>query len=195
MVGSQEQLRIRVVQFFQRIRRTDAGWTRTTVRHFIAEGVQTSTVYRIINRYLTRGSTKHKKGGGRPRRIRTSFARARLRRLTNHQTGIISQRALASRFSCSQAYIICKVIKRLKIRCRKRVKAPMYKNDAAIREAKKMCRRLYNKFKNLDFVIDDEKYFGLSGFQMSGNRFITSLTPPKHRIKSSIMARKNSSPK
>ena len=30
-----------------------------------------------------------------------------------------------------------------------------------VREAKKRCRRLYNKFKNLDFVIDDEKYFVL----------------------------------
>ena len=50
------------------------------------------------------------------------------------------------------------------------MKVPRYKDGAAIREAKKRCRRLYNKFKNLDFVIVDEKYFGLSVFQMAGNR-------------------------
>ena len=47
---------------------------------------------------------------------------------------------------------------------------PKYKDNAAIREAKKRCRKMYNKYIRLDFVIDDEKYFGLTGFQMSGNR-------------------------
>ena len=40
---------------------------------------------------------------------------------------------------------------------------------------------MYNLYKDLDFVIDDEKYFGLTGFQMSGNRHFYSsdkgLTP------------------
>ena len=39
-----------------------------------------------------------------------------------------------------------------------------------MREAKKRCRIICRKFRNLDFLIDDEKYFGSSGFQMSGNR-------------------------
>ena len=54
--------------------------------------------------------------------------------------------------------------------CRKRVRVPKYRDQAAIREARKPFRKLYNLYKNLDFVIDDEKYFGLTGFQMSGNR-------------------------
>ena len=29
---------------------------------------------------------------------------------------------------------------------------------------------MYNQYKRLDFVIDDDKYFGLTSFQMSGNR-------------------------
>ena len=45
-----------------------------------------------------------------------------------------------------------------------------YKDAAAMREAKKRCRIICRKFRNLDFLIDDEKYFGSSGFQMSGNR-------------------------
>ena len=41
MVGFQKQLRIRVVQFFQHIRQTNAGLKRATVRHIMAERVQT----------------------------------------------------------------------------------------------------------------------------------------------------------
>ena len=44
------------------------------------------------------------------------------------------------------------------------------KDDVTKREAKKRCRKMYNLYKDLDFVIDDEKYFGLTGFQMSGYR-------------------------
>ena len=46
---------------------------------------------------------------------------------------------------------------------------PKYKDAAAMSEAKKRCRIVYRKFRNLDFVIDVDKYFGLLGFQMSGN--------------------------
>ena len=54
--------------------------------------------------------------------------------------------------------------------CRRGVKVPKYRDEAAIREARKRCRELYNLYKNLDFVIDNVKYFGLMGFQMAGNR-------------------------
>ena len=50
------------------------------------------------------------------------------------------------------------------------MKASKFKDDDAKREAKKRCRILYQKFRKLDFVIDDEDYFGLSGFQMTANR-------------------------
>ena len=103
----------------------------------------------------------------------TREKREALRRSVNHKTGI-SQRALARKFGCDQSYI-SRTIKRLKINCRKRVKVPKYKDEVAIKEAKKRCRKMYEEYKTLDFVVDDEKYFGLSGFQMSGNRsFYTS---------------------
>ena len=61
--------------------------------------------------------------------------RQRLKRMVNHKTRL-SQRALASTFGCSQAYI-CKVIKKLKIAYRRRMKVPKYKDPAAMREARK----------------------------------------------------------
>ena len=53
--------------------------------------------------------------------------------------------------------------------CRKRVKVQKYKDIAVILYAKKLCRKMYNKYKRLDFVINDDKYFGLTSFKMSGN--------------------------
>ena len=44
---------------------------------------------------------------------------------------------------------------------------PEYRDEAAIHETRKRCRKLYKLYKNLNFVIDDEKYFGLTGFQMA----------------------------
>ena len=90
----------------------------------------------------------------------------------NNKTGI-SQQELAvqcdSAVATSQSYN-CRTIRRLKIKCQKLVKVPKYKDIAAIRETKKRCHKMCNHYKQLDFVIDDEKYFGLTGFQMSGNR-------------------------
>ena len=137
----------------------------------MAEGMAKSTVYRIINRYLaqgTHGTVERQIGLGRPSLKINSRNKRRLKWMVNHKTGL-SQRALALVCMCSQANI-CKAINKLKIRYRRRIKVPKYKYAAAMREAKKRCRTIYRKFRNLDFVIDDEKYFGLSGFQMSGNK-------------------------
>ena len=50
------------------------------------------------------------------------------------------------------------------------MKVIKYKDEDAKREASKRCRIFYQKLKTLVFVIDDEKYCSLSGFQMSANR-------------------------
>ena len=168
MPSLQEQRRNLIVHFLNRIRGVDPEWRKVTAAHFVAEGIPKKTVYDIIKRYLVRGTVERRRGSGRPARKMKSRNRQRLKRMVNHKTGL-SQRALASTFGCSQAYI-CKVIKKLKIAYRQRMKVPKYKDPAAMREARKRCRILYRKFRLLHFVIDDEKYFGLSGFQMSGNR-------------------------
>lgn len=181
MPSFREERRKRVVHFFTRIQRTRTDWKPFTVAHFVEEGMARSSIYHIINEYLARRTVKRRRGSGRPCVKMDSANRQRLRRMINHRTGI-SQRALGAEFSCSHQYI-SHVIKKLKISYRKRMKVPKYKNDAAVREARRRCRILYRKFRNLEFVIDDEKYFGFSGFQMSGNKGYytsdSSRTPTK----------------
>ena len=183
MPSLREIRRKRVVQFFSRIQGIRQDWKSFTVAHFVAEGMSRSSVYHIINNYVARGTVERRAGSGRPSVKMNTANRQRLKRMVNHRTGV-SQRALGNLFFCSQQYI-SRMIKKLKISYRKRVKVPKYKDYAAMREAKKRCRKLYNKFRTVDFVIDDEKYFGLSGYQMTGNRgYYTSdpkLTPEKVR--------------
>ena len=124
-------------------------------------------IYRIMKRYEQEESEVRATGSGRHATKMTREKMAQLRRSVDHKTGI-SQMSLAVRFGCTQGYIL-RTIKRLKIRCLKRTNVPRYKDDAAKREAKKRCRKIHNLYKDLDFVIDDEKYFGLTGFSMSGN--------------------------
>ena len=179
MPSLQEQRRNQIVQFVRLWKHRRADWRIMTAHHFMDQGMPKSTVYDILKRIELTGSIARKRGSGRKAVKMDRQKRDALRRAVNHKTGV-SQRQLAIRFGCDQSYI-SRTIKRLKIMCRKRVKVPKYRDEAAIREAKKRCRKLYNLYKTVDFVIDDEKYFGLTGFQLSGNRnFYSSnreLTP------------------
>ena len=86
----------------------------------------------------------HKKGGGRPVNVMTPYNKQRLRQAVNHKTGL-SQRDLAGRFNCSQAYISKTLATGYSnpIKCRKRVKTPYYASVEKINSTKK-CRKLYN---------------------------------------------------
>ena len=54
---------------------------------------------------------------------------------------------------------------------------------------------MYEEYKTLDFVVDDEKYFGLSGFQMSGNRSFYTSDLSKTPIDVATYSKKKFEPK
>ena len=193
MSSRQEQRQIQVVQFIQIWKPQRTDWKKFTVDHFMADGMPRAAIYRVVKQYLNTKSIVRRSGSGRPAKKMTREKREALRRSVNHKTGI-SQRALARKFGCDQSYI-SRTIKRLKINCRKRVKVPKYKDEVAIKEAKKRCRKMYEEYKTLDFVVDDEKYFGLSGFQMSGNRSFYTSDLSKTPIDVATYSKKKFEPK
>ena len=104
------------------------------------EGYVYSTIYRIIQRYKQFKTTKDLPRSGRPRKLNNKQMAQITHRLNN--TSGISQRNLGAR---------------------KRVKAPKYVKDQEKR-ARKNCGVLYRQIsKDCFIVMDDEKYFGLSG--------------------------------
>ena len=54
---------------------------------------------------------------------------------------------------------------------------------------------MYNQYKRLDFVIDDDKYFGLTSFKMSGNRNYYSFDHDQTPIPVSTYSKKKLEPK
>ena len=54
---------------------------------------------------------------------------------------------------------------------------------------------MYNQYKQLDFVIDDDKYFGLTSFKMSGNRNYYSSDHDQTPIPVATYSKKKLEPK
>ena len=117
----------------------------------------------------------------------TPYNKRRLCKAVNHKTGV-SQRRMAARFNCDQSYVSKTLKNGLNnnpMKCRKRAKTPLYKSDEVIRVTKRKCRKLYDLSSQKTIVMDDKKYLGLTGYQMSGNtHYYTSdkdRTP--HKVK------------
>ena len=82
-----------------------------------------------------------------------------LAEMFDHKCGI-SQRKAARKFKCSQPYI-CKTLKtKTSIKKRKKIKIPA-RTEAKQLEARTLCGRIYRKFQNFNWILDDESYFTL----------------------------------
>lgn len=89
------------------------------VNHFVSLGFARRTMYSVLNKLITEGTTKEKKRTGRPSTW-TPQRRYQLKRLANnHIDGI--QRKLAAKFAVSQQDI-CYQLKKMHISYRKREK-------------------------------------------------------------------------
>lgn len=160
MASKQELLRKRVVQFFKKFENRGKTFT---VHHFNAEGVSRSAVYRILNRK----SSERKPGSGRKAVIKTKRMVNSLRQQFTNKSGVSTRKA-ATKFKCSHAYI-SKVLKQIGINARKKKRCPDYTPEQ-IKKVKSNCRWMYNQFSSeTSFILDDEKYFTLSGAEMPGN--------------------------
>ena len=187
MPSKQEELRARVVQFFQA--NEDRG-KKYTVDHFCRENVPVSTVYRI----LACMRVTRKRGCGRPAKIMNEKTLRSLRNMFNNKDSV-SQREAARKFHCSKS-LIGKTLKKEGIVCRKKTRSPEY-TDEQIQTVKSQCRWMTRNYSGKSFVLDDESYFPLSKSQIPGNdRFYTkdkSTTPPKvmykfkHKFESKVM--------
>ena len=104
MASDEQLLRNRVVRLFLNVKDTIEDSKAYVAHHFMSEGYHKMSIYRIIKRFEERGHVNRAVGSGRPAKIMTTQNKVRLKRLVNHRTGI-SQRSLATKFGCSQAYI------------------------------------------------------------------------------------------
>ena len=76
-------------------------------------------------------------------------------------------RSVACKIACDHAYVE-KELKKVNMKRRKKIKAPKY-TDIQIETVKTQYNFMYRNFGKWCFILDDEKYFTLSGSQMPGN--------------------------
>jgi len=80
-----------------------------------------------------------------------------------------------------------KTLKKLKIKRRKKQKSSYYKAEELIKAVKGQYRWLVRYFRDIEFVLDDEKYFTLSNFNISRNNGFYSSdhssTPPEVKFR------------
>ena len=158
------------------------------VRHFMKMGYARRTVYSWFESIENGDSLERKKGSGRPARIATADNIRKIKKIFNHRSGC-SQRRVAMKLNCSQPYVSMMLRKHTNIRCRKKSKKPQM-SEVQKQKARPKARKMLEKYKSLDFIIDDESYFTLAHSSQPGNdRFYSSdidRTPEdvKHRYQS-----------
>lgn len=175
MTSKQQLLRDRIVQFYTTHTKSE------TVKHFQEEGNAPSSIYNILSTYEDRGTTKRASGSGKVATIMTKRAVSKLTKKVNNSDKF-SCRQLARTMGCSKT-LICKTLRRTHIVCRKKQSSPAY-TDAQIPEVKRCCRWMHDRYKKEDYVLDDEKYFTLSG-PSNGNYYTSdvSTVPPELKFK------------
>jgi len=148
--------------------------------HFLAEGFNQQTIYRFIKDAKNGVPLGRKKGSGRKATINNAINKERVKRFFDHKKGV-SQRQVASKLNCSPK-TIRNILKSLKkpIKCFKRIKKPK-RTLMQKAFAQPKCGRMYRKYRQHEFVMDDESYFTLSNTTLTGsNTYYSSdrrLTP------------------
>ena len=129
--------------------------------HFLTEGYSKRTINRFINDVKNAVPLGRKKGSGKKPIFNTSVYRERLKKFLDHKR-CVSQRKVASKLNCSTR-TVSRMLKSFKkpIRCFKRTKRPK-RTLLQKAFARPKCRRMYMKYRQHEFVMDDESYFTLS---------------------------------
>jgi len=160
---TQISLKERVYRFYQIHKQQGKLYC---ANHFIDEGETKSTIYHHLKCAEENKPLARKKGSGRIAKIATKKNIAFIKKQFNHKYGR-SQKKVAKKIKTTQGYISKILKKHTNIVCRKRVKKP--KRTLKQQNYRPKCRKLLEKFKNCQWILDDESFFTLSNSTLSGN--------------------------
>ena len=146
---------------------------KLTVAHFKKQKIPERTIYNIIFKYLNYDTTEFRLKSGRPRKISDRQLQS-LVKFVENRVGV-SQRRLARRFNVSQSTISRNLKTRPSVRVYKRRSVPQYTSSDQKRRVQINCLKLYKRlFPTCNLILDDEKYFSLSGNVPGNDHFYSS---------------------
>ena len=167
---------------------------KPVVNYFKKQYVRQSMTYYILKKYLQYGTTKDLSRSGRSLKLSKKNLN-NIVKSVNNRCGL-SQRKTARRFKVHYSTISHNLQRRTSIVIRKRRKAPKMDNEQQQVQARKNCSKLYRKLSNgCDLIMDDEKYFKLTGNNVVGNHYFystdvaTGLTKVKFQCKTKLEAK------
>ena len=136
----------------------------------------------VLKKYLQYGTTKDLSRSGHPLKLSKKNLNNIVKSVNNRCD--LSQCKIARRFKVHYSTISRNLQRRTSIVIRKRRKASKMNNEQQQVRARKNSGKLYRKLLNgCDLVMDDEKYFKLTGNNVIGNRYFYSTdsasTPSK----------------
>ena len=155
---------------------------KTTLNYFKKQNVPQITIYYVLKKYLQYGTTKDPSRNGRPLKLSKKNLN-NIVKSVNNRCGL-SQHKMERWFKVHYSTISRNLQRRTSIAIRKRRKAPKMNNEQQQVRVWKNCDKLYRKLLNeCDLIMDDEKYFKLTGNNVIGNRYFYSTdratAPPK----------------
>lgn len=130
-------------------------------------GYSQTSVFRWVKMIKELGNIERRIASGPAVRIATKDTINKIKKSFNHKSGC-SQRSAARSLGCSQAYVSKILKKYTNIKCRKKLKRPLLTpQQRAV--ARPKCKRIYDNYRDNEFIIDDESYFTLNGAKQPGN--------------------------
>ena len=158
----------RIIDFYQA---HDNDETHT-INHFVEQGLVRRTIKRVIKRWVDEGRVSYKWNHGRKRKV---LRPATLKKVKNKfiKNPSASGRKVASELKISETSVR-RAKGELKIKTRKKIVAPLYKNNQEKRaksNAWKLYKRLIAPADRKIVVMDDETYVLLDPHQAPGNRY------------------------
>ncbi|KAL4490736.1 hypothetical protein ABPG72_021790 [Tetrahymena utriculariae] len=162
--SKQEQNRERIYNFYLE---NKVKGKHDTFLHFQAEGIAKSTIYDIIKRAQEGTPVKRIVGSGRIAKKMNKKNIKILVKMIDHNDKV-SQRQAARRFECVHSHISKTLKTHTQIRYMKKKKVPKRTQEQQ-NNAKIKCGELNKKYKDVNWVIDDESYFTLSHSTINGN--------------------------
>ena len=131
--------------------------TKSTVEYFVVSNHPERTIKPYMAKWKNNEPKSRKPGSGRKPKIMTAGNINRLKGLLNNWSGT-STRKTANKFKCDHSYIV-KTIKNKTNICYFEKKQIPDCTEKQLKQLQLKCGRSCRKFRNRDFVIDDESYF------------------------------------
>ena len=163
-MGKYDSLKTTLYDFYKKNKSKGRGFIKD---QFLKLGAPKRSLNRWLISLENNKSLERKIGSGRPAKIASKANIAKVKKHFNNRSGR-SQRKFAKKLNCHHT-TIGRILKKFSdITCKKKLKKPLM-TEQQKKKARPKCRKLVEKYRKIDFLMDNESYFTLANTTLAGN--------------------------